>query len=61
MSNWTKRSLAAQAMGHIDPITRAVIPPVHLSTTYVRDADNSYSSGYIYGRPDNATVRRQRA
>ncbi|MBU6497331.1 MAG: aminotransferase class V-fold PLP-dependent enzyme [Rhodospirillales bacterium] len=56
-SNWTKRSLAAQGMGHIDPITRAVIPPIHLSTTYIRDADNRYTSGYIYGRPDNATVR----
>lgn len=54
---WTKRSLTAQAMGHIDPTTRAVVPPIHLSTTYIRDADNNYTSGYIYGRPDNATVR----
>lgn len=54
---WSKRSLAAQALGHIDPITKAIIPPIHLSTTYIRDADNAYSSGYVYGRPDNATVR----
>lgn len=54
---WTKRSLAAQALRHVDPVTRAVVPPIHLSTTYIRDADNKYTSGYIYGRPDNATVR----
>jgi cystathionine gamma-synthase len=54
---WSKRSLAAQAMGHIDPITKAVVPPIHLATTYIRDEDNAYSSGFVYGRPDNATVR----
>src|SRR5919107_4267456 len=54
---WSKRSLTAQAMGHIDPITKAVVPPIHVATTYIRDEDNQYSSGYVYGRPDNATVR----
>jgi cystathionine gamma-synthase len=54
---WSKRSLAAQAMGHIDPITKAVVPPIHVSTTYIRDEDNAYSSGYVYARPDNATAR----
>jgi cystathionine gamma-synthase len=58
---WTKRSLAAQALGKIDPLTRAVVPPIHVATTYIRDSDNSYSSGYIYGRPDNATVREAEA
>ena len=58
---WSKASLAAQALGHIDPITRAVVPPIHISTTFIRDADNAYSSGYIYGRPDNATVREAEA
>jgi cystathionine gamma-synthase len=55
--SWSKRSLAAQALGHIDPITKAVVPPLHLSTTYIRDEDNAYSSGYVYARPDNATSR----
>ncbi|MDB5559890.1 MAG: cystathionine gamma-synthase, partial [Enterovirga sp.] len=55
--NWSKASMAAQAMGHIDPITRAVVPPIHVSSTYLRDPDNAYSSGFVYGRPDNATVR----
>ena len=54
---WSKRSLAAQAMGHVDPITKAVVPPIHVATTYIRDEDNAYSSGFVYGRPDNATIR----
>ena len=54
---WSKRSLAAQAMGHVDPVTKAIVPPIHVATTYLRDEDNAYSSGFIYGRPDNATVR----
>jgi cystathionine gamma-synthase len=54
---WSKRSLTAQAMGHVDPITKAIVPPIHVATTYLRDEDNAYSSGYVYGRPDNATVR----
>jgi cystathionine gamma-synthase len=55
--SWSKRSLAAQALGHVDPITKAVVPPIHVATTFIRDEDNGYSSGYVYGRPDNATVR----
>jgi cystathionine gamma-synthase len=48
-------SLAAQAMGWIDPVTRAVVPPIHMASTYQRDEDNGYSSGRIYARPDNPT------
>ena len=54
---WSKRSLTAQAMGHVDPITKAIVPPIHVATTYIRDEDNAYSSGFAYGRPDNATTR----
>lgn len=46
---------AAQALGRIDPITRALVPPIHLSTTYERDADGCYSSGRGYTRPHNPT------
>ncbi|MGJ3265235.1 MAG: trans-sulfuration enzyme family protein [Salinarimonas sp.] len=53
----SKRSLAVQALGHVEPVTRGVVPPIHVATTYVRDPDNGYSSGFVYGRPDNATVR----
>lgn len=56
-NGWSRRTLAAQAMGRIDEATRAVVPPLHLSTTFIRDPDNAYSSGFAYGRPDNATVR----
>jgi cystathionine gamma-synthase len=58
---WKPRTLAAQALGAGDPVTRAVVPPVHVATTYIRDADNQYRSGYAYGRADNATVRQAEA
>jgi cystathionine gamma-synthase len=48
-------SLAAQAMGWIDPVTKAVVPPIHMASTYLRDEDNGYSSGRIYARADNPT------
>ena len=55
------RSLAAQAMGKIDPLTKGVVTPIHIATTYIRDEDNAYSSGFVYGRPDNETVREAEA
>jgi cystathionine gamma-synthase len=58
---WSPRTLAAQALGKIDPITKAVVPPIHVATTYIRDEDNGYSSGFIYGRPDNETIREAEA
>jgi Cystathionine beta-lyases/cystathionine gamma-synthases len=61
MPVWTPRSLAVQAMGKIDPVTRGVVPPIHLSTTYIRDPDNGYSTGFVYGRPDNATIHEAEA
>lgn len=48
-------SLAAQAMGWIDPVTKAIVPPIHMASTYVRDEDNQYRSGRIYARADNPT------
>ena len=58
---WKPRTIAAQALGAVDPVTRAVVPPLHVATTFVRDADNQYRAGYAYGRPDNATVRQTEA
>jgi cystathionine gamma-synthase len=46
-------TLAAQALGWVDEATRAVVPPIHTSTTYIRDEDNQYRSGRIYARADN--------
>jgi len=55
------RTLTVQAMGSIDPITKAIVPPLHLATTFIRDPDNQYRSGYSYGRNHNATVREAEA
>lgn len=44
---------AAQALGWIDEQTKAVVSPIHLSTTYIRDTDNQYRSGRVYARADN--------
>jgi cystathionine gamma-synthase len=46
-------SIAAQALGWIDDKTRAITPPIHVSTTYLRDTDNQYRSGRVYARADN--------
>jgi len=48
-------TLAAQGMGVVDDETRSVVPPVHVSTTYLREADLSYPSGLVYSRADNPT------
>lgn len=58
---FSPRSLAVQALGKVDPLTRAVVPPIHVATTFIRDEDNGYSSGFIYGRPDNETIREAEA
>jgi cystathionine gamma-synthase len=58
---YTRRTLAAQAMGKIDAGTMGIVPPIHVTTTFIRDDDNQYRSGNIYGRPDNATVREAEA
>lgn len=50
------RTLVAQARGSHCPVTKGIVQPIHMSTTYVRDADNGYSAGYVYGRPDNVSV-----
>lgn len=55
------RTLACQALGAGDPSTNALVPPIHMSATYLRDADNGYSSGFVYGRADNATVQQTEA
>ncbi len=52
---WRPETLAAQGLGWIDETTKAVIPPIHLATTYLRDPDNQYRSGRVYARADNPT------
>lgn len=51
--NFTPESLAAQALGWVDEQTRALTPPIHVSSTHLRDADNQYRSGRVYMRDNN--------
>jgi len=46
-------TVAAQALGFVDGKTGAIVPPVHPSTTYERDADNRLLGGRLYSRADN--------
>jgi cystathionine gamma-synthase len=56
-SEWSARTLAAQALGRIDEATRGLVPPLYVATTFIRDPDSLYRSGNVYGRADNETVR----
>ncbi len=44
---------AIHAGEQIDPATGAVTPPIHLSTTFERQADGTYPLGHIYARETN--------
>ena len=46
---------AAQALGRVDPRTRAIVPGIEPATTFLRDPDGGYVSGRVYGRADNPT------
>lgn len=50
--NQAAATLLAHGGHPIDPLTGAVIPPIHPSTTFQRDPDNAYSRGFVYGRDD---------
>jgi len=54
---FTVKTLAAQPPGAHERITRAVTQPIHMSATYLRDPDNRYPAGHVYGRADNASVQ----
>src|SRR6185503_5611615 len=45
----------AQALGEIDPVTGALVPPISLSTNFEQAADGSYHQGRVYSRADNPT------
>lgn len=48
---------AIHAGRQVDPVTGAVTTPIHLSTTYERSADGSYTNGFMYSRGDNPNRR----
>ena len=54
-------TIAAQALGWIDESTRAIVAPIHTSTTFIRDPDNQYRSGRVYARDHNATFEQAEA
>src|SRR5262245_65308743 len=60
-TTWKPKTVAAQMAGATEPVTQGVVPPVHVATTFIREPDNQYRSGFSYGRPDNATVRQTEA
>jgi cystathionine gamma-synthase len=46
-------TLAVHAGQQIDSATGAVSPPIHLSTTFERDVEGTYSRGFMYTRNNN--------
>jgi len=50
-------TLAAHAGLAVDPVTGAVTPPIHLSTTFEREPDGSYRQGHVYSRTSNPNRR----
>ena len=50
-------TIAVHAGHRPDPATGAVTPPIHLTTTFARDAGGELPHGFIYARTDNPTRR----
>ena len=48
-------TLAAQALGLVDPTTRSVVPAIYPSAPYERAPDGSYPGGHTYTRDQNPT------
>ena len=49
------QTLAAQALGEVDPVSGSLTPVVDLSTNYEQYPDGSYRQGRAYTRADNPT------
>ena len=50
-------TLAVHAGSEPDAATGAVVPPIHLSTTFERARDGGYPRGFVYTRTDNPNRR----
>ncbi len=50
-------TMLAHAGCTVDPSTGAVVAPIHLATTFERDADGAYPRSFEYSRMDNPTRR----
>ncbi len=60
-NTWNAATQTAQALGWIDEQTKAVTPPMHPSSTFIRDDDNQYRNGYSYARDNNPTYEQSEA
>src|SRR3546814_7897934 len=60
-SSWKPETLAAQAMGWLDPATSAVAPAIHPSTNYARDDAYRKVCGRGYTRDENPTYEQVEA
>jgi cystathionine gamma-synthase len=54
-------TIAVHAGGEADEVTGAVAPPIHLSTTFARDAESELISEFAYVREGNPTQSRLEA
>lgn len=50
-------TIAVHAGREIDLGTGAVMPPIHLSTTFERQPDGGYTDGFVYTRTENPNRR----
>ena len=48
-------TVVARALGWVEPATRALVPPIYPSASYVRAPDGSYPGGHTYTRDQNPT------
>ncbi len=49
-------TVLAQAGHTPDPVTGALVPPLHMSTTFARDPENELIGDYIYARDQSPTA-----
>jgi cystathionine gamma-synthase len=49
------KTLAAQGLGEVDPVTGGLAPVMHPSTNYEQQADGFYRRDRQYTRADNPT------
>ena len=58
---WKPATRTAQALGLEDEVTGAVVPPVHVSTTFARNNDYELRTEHGYGRDQNPTFKQPEA
>jgi cystathionine gamma-synthase len=51
----SRETLAAQALGEVDPVSGGLAPLINTATNYEQQPDGSYRQGRVYTRADNPT------